>query len=911
MNYKWKFNLFNIKSLIFFSTFFLLNIPVSHADNIDSLYLSEQFESSLEFFQDGKYENAIEQLEMILKLKRKIDTDITPKYYMIYNKLGTLFSCQGNFQKAVYFYKKALNTDDTNYISGIYMNLGIVYSSLGDFTKSINYHQLALNLSNSKTGINLVKTMNIYHNLGYTYLNAKQYENSLLNFLKCIQIAKENNISDIELTYLNTALVYQRLKRLEEASKYYKLSIKYYDNKYKKDYYITAIARMYYASLLAEKHNFEKALELIDNAYRTLSESLGAKHPYTSECLETTGDIWFKRQHYKNAVKYYHKALIARVKNFNDTSIFSNPVKTVFPDIDLIDLLKAKALAFERLANTENKKRNLEAALSTYEMAAYFIGKLRTGYLSEESKLYISSNKYETHLSVIRIAVSLYELTSEEKYRNTAFEYAERSKYGVLHELVNDEKARGFAGVPDSITDRERKLKEQINNYRLLVSEQIKGESPDTGKVSMLNSKIFGLSRQQEELIREMENNYPAYYRLKYNDDVISPAGIKNVLDPCEVLVEYVLSDSLLYTFLCTRDTFCLNTQFIDSSFYKSLKFYNEFLHSEYMLGYDSFRMASYTLYKALVAPVEPYLRNKCLLIVPDIRMSLMAFESLIDEPYTNDHLPDYSKEHYLVRKYPVGYAFSATLLAGSKQKEKKHFPRFLGFAPGYSSADSLDDFPQAFKRLRQTARMLLGRSYTGKYATESNFKKNAKDYDILHFFAHGKDDESTPSLSRIYMSSSKDSAEDGLLYAYEISNLSINPDLVVLASCYSGSGTLSQGEGVLSMGRAFFNAGSKSLIISLWGAPVEPALQELAVFYKQLLSGKRKDEALQAAKLKYLENSDPINAQPRAWANLVIIGNQDALYIKGLFKILILTVFIFFLIILLFIFRKRISKLF
>jgi CHAT domain-containing protein len=128
-----------------------------------------------------------------------------------------------------------------------------------------------------------------------------------------------------------------------------------------------------------------------------------------------------------------------------------------------------------------------------------------------------------------------------------------------------------------------------------------------------------------------------------------------------------------------------------------------------------------------------------------------------------------------------------------------------------------------------------------------------------------------------MYLSYKKDTIEDGYLHAYEIDELELNSELIVLASCFSGSGQLSKGEGVLSIGRNFMNSGNKSIVMSLWLAYYDVSLYGLKQFYKYLVMGKRKDEAMRLAKLNCLE----LNTNPKYWANLVVVGNQEPIY-KG-----------------------------
>ena len=120
------------------------------------------------------------------------------------------------------------------------------------------------------------------------------------------------------------------------------------------------------------------------------------------------------------------------------------------------------------------------------------------------------------------------------------------------------------------------------------------------------------------------------------------------------------------------------------------------------------------------------------------------------------------------------------------------------------------------------------------------------------------------------------------------IYNMQLNAQLVLLASCYSGSGKLSKGEGVLSISRSFIHAGSASAIVSLWVASHKPTNYILNDFYLYLLKGMRKDEALRLAKLKYLEKTNTILAHPRFWAGIVINGNQNELYKNWYLKKLI-----------------------
>ena len=101
---------------------------------------------------------------------------------------------------------------------------------------------------------------------------------------------------------------------------------------------------------------------------------------------------------------------------------------------------------------------------------------------------------------------------------------------------------------------------------------------------------------------------------------------------------------------------------------------------------------------------------------------------------------------------------------------------------------------------------------------------------------------------------------------------------MVVLSACETAMGKQIKGEGNLSLARAYFQAGAKSVIASLWAVNDESTARIMIDFYKYLGKGKRKDEALQQAKLDYLAWADPAYQHPYYWAGFIAIGDMSPL---------------------------------
>jgi CHAT domain-containing protein/tetratricopeptide (TPR) repeat protein len=93
--------------------------------------------------------------------------------------------------------------------------------------------------------------------------------------------------------------------------------------------------------------------------------------------------------------------------------------------------------------------------------------------------------------------------------------------------------------------------------------------------------------------------------------------------------------------------------------------------------------------------------------------------------------------------------------------------------------------------------------------------------------------------------------AEDGLLTAEDVTGLDLlATELVVLSACETGLGQVHVGEGVIGLRRAFVLAGAQTLVMSLWKVPDDQTRELMEDFYRHLLAGEGRAEALRQAQL-------------------------------------------------------------
>jgi CHAT domain-containing protein len=162
-----------------------------------------------------------------------------------------------------------------------------------------------------------------------------------------------------------------------------------------------------------------------------------------------------------------------------------------------------------------------------------------------------------------------------------------------------------------------------------------------------------------------------------------------------------------------------------------------------------------------------------------------------------------------------------------------------------------------------------------GEQATETAFKQLQLDqYRVIHIVAHTAVDAAYPDRSAIILSESKGSTDDGLLQAREIRRMRLNSELVAVPACDTAVGRLEGQAGQVSLMQAFFLAGAKSVLGTLW--PVEDAATETVMsrFYLYLSRGVDKGAALQRAKIDFL-NRYQGKIAPFYWAGLVLGGDS------------------------------------
>lgn len=301
------------------------------------------------------------------------------------------------------------------------------------------------------------------------------------------------------------------------------------------------------------------------------------------------------------------------------------------------------------------------------------------------------------------------------------------------------------------------------------------------------------------------------------------------------------------------------------------------------------------------------------LLVSPDGELNLIPLEALIDE-----------KGNYLIENYSFTYLTSGRDLLRMQVRRESKSKSLIVANPSFGEtligqSSKVKPITKRDKRQSIIATRSLSDTYfaplggtlqearsiqtlfpeatflTGAEATESVLKQTVAPR-LLHVATHGfflqnaetgKDADLTASsitkneienpllrsgLALTGANQHSSTGDDGILTALEASGLNLwGTKLVVLSACDTGVGEVKNGEGVYGLRRAFFIAGTESLVMSLWSVSDYVTRGLMTNYYKNLKQGMGRGASLRQVQLEMLKLSD--RRHPFYWAGFIQSG--------------------------------------
>lgn len=867
------------------------------------------------YFDTDQYKKAVSHLSRALDLTLPVVGEKHPVVAQIYYGLGTVYWRLQYLDVALDYQLKALNIRRETFgehhpeVAESCRMVGRVYWYKTDFEAAIQYLTQALTIAKSLWGENHTFVAQVYLNLAANYLNKPDRAGTLEYLQKSLTIGPPlwtKKHAETANLYYNFGMYHLRKSELDKAYDFLAKSLEIRRHLFGEVHYEVAASYGALAEYFQALGDYEKSLEYQTTTLQINRCVLPMDHPWIATNYHRIGEIYLAEGDPDMALHFHQKALTTLVIGFTDKDPHINPKLEKFqPDGYRRRALLRKAETLKKRYWLKSKDiRDLKISLSTYQLAADLVDKRNSGYKGSESKIWQVGFAQRIYAGAIQTAQQLYEITRNPNYKEQAFLYSERSKSSVLWESLTHAQARKFAGIPDSVLNREQELKQELSRLEnQILIERTQAESREEKKPPASQRAFDETHLAYQNLIDHIERTYPEYYTLKYREKNPSISQIQKQLGPHTVLVEYFLGDSLLHIFVLAHDRLDAVSIRIDTSFESAIA---EMYFGIKKLDNQSFRRCSHELYQKLIAPIYPWIEKKeSLVIIPHDKLHYLPFETLLTQSAVTD---EFSAMPYLIRQFEVSYLYSARFLAENPRASKSQATKgFVGFAPVFtkksnrhSFARKLDAIGEALKNywsdgsinaaqpaplpeteteLRSVCALFKERGipaqiFLHEKAREEHLKSSAaRAFRFLHLATHTWIKNKDPRHSGLLFFPSNDSTaqEDGILHASEIYNLELQADLVVLSSCENGIGELAKGEGMLALTRSFLYAGAKNILYTLWEVPDHHAGRMMVDFYQGVLSGNSYAKSLRAAKLQMIANA--ATAHPKKWGGFVLLG--------------------------------------
>jgi len=841
----------------------------------------------------GNYSAATDLYEEALQsLKEPLNKQKLYAFSYIHNLAGITYRKQGEYGKSMYHYEEAyeylthLFPNDHPEIAMSYNNRGTIEYENGDVGSAINYFKQSAKIFEKFHGKNHQRVAAAHNNIGLSYYRLGNY----LESAEHLEIAQEIKLNVLGENHPETAIGYSNLASIYLLDDDYEKAISNHEKSLQ-----VRIANLgeehpdlippysQLGSLHVSFEEYDKGREYYQKAYKIAINKLDKKHADVLNLLIDIGSSYREESNYSEALNYYREA-----NKIVDSG--NNLKKAIEKYPDLFILMKSlQGESYHSLYEVNNNQNELKRALGFYEQALYGIDEMQYSFQNEASKLRLVDKYYSLYGDAINVAGKLYSETGSDEYLNKAFLIAELSRAKITLENLQNNEAKKYAGIPAEILYRENDLNKNISNiYQKLYDLEIADASQNM--ISSLEDSLFHLQRDRESLIETIEENYPEYYNLKFDRELVDLSTVQNsLLSNKETLLTYVIRDENIKIFVISQSEANLVTaeKTLDiSDFVTNLR--ESLMNGEK----EQFIQLSNELYVQLITPVQNLIKTENIIIVPDQSLHYLPFELLLNSDSQGKEFTDLP---YLIKNRNVSYIPSSTLFNIMSNREGINSNKLLAAAP-YYSRDNLPDMersdntglnltplPMSGYEVKQISdefeknRSVLDFFQTreGEYwldsdATEQRIKStDLTDYGYLHFATHAFVNEENPDLSGIYFHG--DEREDGIIYVDDIYNIKLNAELVVLGACETGLGDIRKGEGIIGFLRAFIYAGAANLVTSQWNVNDQITSKYMIRFYEEIRSGETYSEAMQTVKKEFISN--PATADPRHWAAFVLHG--------------------------------------
>jgi CHAT domain-containing protein/Tfp pilus assembly protein PilF len=822
------------------------------------------------------------------------------------NSVAAMHRMLADYPRAIEVARKSLaiseEIGDQTGIANALLGLGVFSFSQGSYTAALEYYQKSLSLSKSlgdKKGIALALS-----GIAQVAELTGDYAQALDAYNQSLALRSElGDKSKIGLGLNAIGVVYFRQGNYSQALEYARKSLAISEEARSPQGVALALSTI--ASVHREQGDYAQALAYYQNSLK-IREDLGEKRGIGNQ-LNNIGLVYYLQGKHDQALDYFARGLSLREAIGDKLGIGQSLNSIAHVHLDSGDYAGAIDFA-QRAATLAREIGNRETLWNAQTVAGKSYRALnRLGPAQEALSEAIAT------IEALRFQVAGGERDQEQFFENKVAPYQELAKLllsqnnpGEALNCLERARARvlldvlhgGRTDVTKAMSADERRREEEIRAELTSLNTQITREKsrpqPDKMRLTDLEARLEKARLEHENFEASL---YAAHPELKTQRGETAPLRIEEagdlVSDERTALLVYAVAGDQIHLFVVTR---AAGTSHLNLNDYAL-----PIKRNELIAKVETFRqrLANRDLdyadsavdgYNLLIKPAQAQLRGKSsLVIVPDDVLWDLPFQAL--QP---------ADGHYLVEDCAISYAPSLTVLREMIAKRQRRTDSALSTLLAVGNPflgkqtierarmvlmnEALQPLPEAERQAKMLGQLygVKSKVYVGAEAREDRVKAEAGQYRILQLATHGVLNNSNPMYSHIVLAqSASDGNEDGLLEAWEIMNLDLKADLVVLSACDTARGRIGAGEGVIGLTWAFFVAGSPTTVVSQWSVESESTTELMLNFHRNLKGpgagpqyAMSKAEALRQAQLKLLRTKR--YQHPFFWAGFVVVGDAE-----------------------------------
>jgi CHAT domain-containing protein/Tfp pilus assembly protein PilF len=763
--------------------------------------------------------------------------------------LGSAFYQTGQIDSAQYYFEKASlitmqqhKSDSLPEQERLYNSLGAIYYESANYTQAMNYFQKALQYDDDEE-----TRVTLQSNVANCLVQLSRYNEGIKLFNSLLRSRYLHRI-----TLHNVAHAYFKIGKYDSAQKYFNKVSRRNDD-------VTVRLLVDLSKIYSANRDYMSATAALDSSLRYINEGSGKSHSADRAMnYLVRSTIAAQQDKTDEAMKQCENA-------FTELSLDGNPhdVNTISPVL-MLDVLKQKAMLLEKKYRSNHAEQYLENCFRTWQQAINVASYIRKYLDNDEAKMYFQQGKGIIFHEAIRIGFEWFDRNKSKPPVNDIIGIMEAYKGTVLLENIKQASSKEGSKIPQPIRLKEKSLRQAISYYTVKLGAPKSSDEAAKLQRQILSARVE-LSRLQKQY--EFHPEYDFYKEDTTQTDFYG--RLSSTLDNNTALLSYMQSNENIYALAITNGSF--KTQIIKIS--PELKANTALFTSEVYHHIDGRRYEgsgpSKELYKHLVKPFEDLFGNrKKLVLLPDGLLNYIPFEALAVS----------NNRDYLVLHKEISYHYSISLLLYNYENPRTNssdrISLFLAPFATRSSAQMADMSVLPFSLNEVPGNMMT--KWIGEKATKKNLLASFENARVIHLATHATSDGNTDGSALIYLFPTGDSAEANNLYLAEIYSLDLhNTDLVILSACETAGGINSAGEGLLSLSRAFMYAGSKGMISTLWKTEDQVSAKMMQYLYSEMAEGYPPEEALQRAKLRFLDDNTISEKYktPNYWSNFIYVG--------------------------------------